>query len=514
MQKYDAIVIGAGNGGLTAACTVAKAGKKVLLIEQHNLPGGVASSFKRGRFEFETALHEYAGYGPDNHRGSSRIMLEDDLGLRIPWHPVPDVYRYITTGSDGKPLDVTLPVGEKAQIDKMEQLVPGCRKSVEDYFALAHEYMAASDYMSSSGGNVDAKYMQKHFPNFLRTATYPATKVLDALKMPKKAQDILTTYWSYVAVPDGGLNNLCAFEALVMQLTYTEYGAYIPDHTSNQLTTGLIERFRAFGGELWFNCRAEQILFDKSGHVSGVRTNRGEIETRHVISNINPNIVFGRMVPKELVSQHDIKLANARKFTARMFVAYMGLNKTAEELGLKDYSIFFADSADSAAEFASMKSIDSNKYFISLCYNIVNPNISPEGTCILSLTSMFTGDEAWGELEPRDYVRTKNRMAKNMIERFEKKLGVSVTPYIEEIEIATPWTFCRYAGVPQGGVYGYEMPMWDGILARSMNIKNDCHLPGLRFTGASVLVDGFNASQKTGCTMGKLTLKDMSEEDM
>ena len=36
----------------------AKAGKKTLLIEQHNLPGGVASSFRRGRFEFDTALHD------------------------------------------------------------------------------------------------------------------------------------------------------------------------------------------------------------------------------------------------------------------------------------------------------------------------------------------------------------------------------------------------------------------------------------------------------------------------
>ena len=52
MQKYDAVVIGAGNGGLAAACRMAKGGKKTLLVERHNLPGGCASSFRRGRFEF------------------------------------------------------------------------------------------------------------------------------------------------------------------------------------------------------------------------------------------------------------------------------------------------------------------------------------------------------------------------------------------------------------------------------------------------------------------------------
>ena len=63
MQKYDAVVIGAGNGGLAAACRMAKGGKKTLLVERHNLPGGCASSFRRGRFEFETALHEICEWG-------------------------------------------------------------------------------------------------------------------------------------------------------------------------------------------------------------------------------------------------------------------------------------------------------------------------------------------------------------------------------------------------------------------------------------------------------------------
>ena len=52
MAKWDVIVIGAGNGGLSSAVTFAKEGKKVLILEKHNVPGGYATSFKRGRFEF------------------------------------------------------------------------------------------------------------------------------------------------------------------------------------------------------------------------------------------------------------------------------------------------------------------------------------------------------------------------------------------------------------------------------------------------------------------------------
>ncbi|HOL16583.1 MAG TPA: NAD(P)-binding protein, partial [Bacillota bacterium] len=38
-DSYDAVVVGAGNGGLTAAATLAAKGCKTLLLEQHNLPG-------------------------------------------------------------------------------------------------------------------------------------------------------------------------------------------------------------------------------------------------------------------------------------------------------------------------------------------------------------------------------------------------------------------------------------------------------------------------------------------
>ena len=45
--SYDAVVIGAGLGGLSAAAAFARQGYKVLVLEQHSVPGGYASAFKR-----------------------------------------------------------------------------------------------------------------------------------------------------------------------------------------------------------------------------------------------------------------------------------------------------------------------------------------------------------------------------------------------------------------------------------------------------------------------------------
>jgi ribulose 1,5-bisphosphate synthetase/thiazole synthase len=47
-KSYDCVVIGAGSGGLAAAAQLAVKGAKVLLLEQHNVQGGFATSFVRG----------------------------------------------------------------------------------------------------------------------------------------------------------------------------------------------------------------------------------------------------------------------------------------------------------------------------------------------------------------------------------------------------------------------------------------------------------------------------------
>src|SRR3954447_7915655 len=73
MARYDVVVIGAGLGGLTAGAILARAGRKVLVIERSNSVGGAASSYKSGDLFVEGSLHETSD--PNDPRDPKHSVL-------------------------------------------------------------------------------------------------------------------------------------------------------------------------------------------------------------------------------------------------------------------------------------------------------------------------------------------------------------------------------------------------------------------------------------------------------
>ena len=126
-KNYDIIVIGAGCGGLTAAACAAKEGKKVLLLERHNAPGGFSSSFVRGRFEFDISLHELCRFSNEAGLGELRVIF-DSLGIsdKIQWTTIPEAFRLISRSYDGSKIDATMPFGVESFIETMEQYPKRC----------------------------------------------------------------------------------------------------------------------------------------------------------------------------------------------------------------------------------------------------------------------------------------------------------------------------------------------------------------------------------------------------
>jgi phytoene dehydrogenase-like protein len=506
---YDCVVIGSGNGGLAAAAQLAAKGVKVLLLEQHNVPGGFASSFVRGRFEFETAMHLIADIGSPTDRGGVRAFLEDDLGVHLDWVEIPEAFRMIVT-DPGEELDVTLQYGVKEYIDTIEKEVPGSRESITNYINLCMEVVDALTYLGQSRGNPDRKVLTSKYANFLKTASYSVDRVAKVLKVPKKAQAIFNAPWMYLGPPTSRLN-FTVFAGMMAKLI--GFSGYLLHHRSHEFTSAIEARIRELGGGTRFNTRVEQILVE-DGQVAGVVTSHGErIATRHVVANTSPALVYNRLIsPKSSVPEIAHRESNARRLSVSALVVYLGLDAPPEKLGLNEYSYFIYTNADTDEVYKSFGTVEAPKGQATACLNNAVSDASPPGTTILSLTTLYR-PEAWAGVAPEDYVRVKNQSARGLIAHFEKATGTSIREHIEEVEVATPVTFAHYTGAHGGAIYGYEPDTWDSLIPRMMAMNDEKHIAGLEFAGGYAFrCHGYSSSFMSGQVAAMLTYASLEEE--
>ena len=436
--------------------------------------------------------------------------------LDIDWCLVPELYRCIGTSRNGKYFDLRLPCGVENFIQAMEKAVPGCEKAMRTFMALAEECSAANDYFNEhllDGADkngytyVDERLFMKKFPNFLRVAEYPFNKVLRKIGMPEDAIDILNVYWTYIGVD---YERLSFIHQAAMLYLYIKHQPAFTKRTSHQLTMAGVKRLQELGAEIWLNTKAKKVVSDDNGKIIGVETDTGFVETNYVIANVNPQIAYTKLLDKRIkVPDTEIKRLNAQKHGVRFFEAYVGLNKSVEELGIKDYSIFMPGDLDTEKNYAHSKSYELNTHSVVVIYNVVNPEASPAGTTVMTFTITYTED-VWGQVSQRDYVKKKQELFTKVMENFEKDTGIIIHDCIEEIEFATPWTFCNFIGTPQGTVYGFEVSEWDTMVTRMMSLRKEQPIHGFKTCGATgARGPGFNQTYLNGDDIATLLLEEM-----
>ena len=477
---YDVVVIGSGNSGICSAAALAQNGLKVLVLESHNLPGGCATGFVRGRFEFDASLH---GLDFD----SFKPIFVDEMNIQTEFPKPPHIFDYVTV-ENGEIVRDTYDFSKDVSI-QIESKYPGYGKSfkiilnkiietqnafnymihpVKNEFSKKHPKLASISHMS--------KMMMKH-SIFFRDGQKTLESIFNKYGANDYIKGLLGCYWWYL-----GSNSTDA--PLYLYSVVTEFGKpnhYVKD-TAHSYLAEIEKLIRNNGGDIWFNTAATKINV-KENQVVSVETIHGDIiETNYVISAIDPRISIGKLLNgADDFKNEMMNKENEFKENFSFVMIYVGLDCSLEELNLKQPHYFISESNTVEKSFHSTFDLYSPKTIGVMIPNAIIPDATCEGTCMMSFSIPIQGS-AFENLSQKEYIKVKHMLEEEVINKVEKYLNVDLKSHIEEIETATPVTFARYGNLVNGALGNYLDTKQAGQVRSLTNILNK-RIKGLRFIG-------------------------------
>lgn len=500
MKDFDVVIIGSGLGGLSAATNLARNGQKVLVLERHNVPGGYASSFIRGRFEFDVSLHELSGLGTKEMPGPLYTLLNEYGVLsKVDFLRIPEFYRVVFPG-----LDVTVPTGrdnfERVLIEAFPAESPKIQRFINLLFDFFAEFMAAN-IMKNGIESVDfSKFplLEKYLLSTTAEVMYP---IIDN----ERVRCVLTQIANYVGQPPSRLSFMVYAMAMV---GYVVIGPWHVRGTSQALSQAFVEVIEENGGQVWFNNGAAKIKI-ANDKVTGVVAQDGtEIMTNRVVSNANPFETCLNLVGVDKTPAWYLKRLSAWTPGLSTFNVWLGLDRPAEELGFTTHETFvgFDFDLDKLYQTAQNLALNLNPPGAAVtAYNLADPKFSPPGTTNAVITLAAYG-APWLKLNPKEYLEAKFKQADKAVEVTES-IAPDIRKHIEVMEVATPLTSQRYTLNPGGSFTGFTENRHPG---GALQIPSRSPIEGLYFASAWVnMGGGYMPSMTNGYLASGDLLKDL-----
>lgn len=491
MNKYDVIVIGGGNGGLAACASLSEKGKKVILFEKHNIPGGCGTSFRRGRFEFEVALHQLSSMGTEEKPGPLRQQFRRyGIEKEIEWTEIKELFRVNFHDGTG----VSLPADKKKCIEHLSEVFPKEAKSIEEYFDVVYKFCEESAAFAAKSGESTGEpselkkfIMKKGFPKMYPTlANYglkSTEEVLNEFFEDPKLQLSLSAYWCFMGMPP----NRFPFSILAKCTNiYIEDKPFYLRGTSMMMNQAIMEAAMKFGADVKLNCAIDKIIVE-NGKAIGVTDEHGDVYyAKKIISNISPLQTYGALMNEEDVPEKAKEYLKPYTVGISALTCFIGLDCTPEELGFETSFTLNYESLDANKDFEdAYKLLPENDPLIATCYTVDDPEVSPKGTSVMT-AGVLKFSEPWEKLSPDEYYDKKYEAGRRIVERLEK-MYPGFRNHIEEMEIATPLTHMRYLNHPGGSIYGYEQDLRQSVFF----FPTEVQVGNLEFASGWVNICGF-----------------------
>lgn len=513
MTDYDAIIIGSGAGGLSAAVSLAQAGLKVLVCEQHEVPGGWTHSFTLGGYKFSPGVHYIGGVQP----GGSLRRIYQGLGVSKDLSFVelnPDGYDHIFIGEER----FDFPKGQEALIAMLKSRFPHEADGIEGYFETVSLLTDGVRTLGRISGVKDALRGAGTASGLLRWARATGQDLLDAHFSDPVLKGVLSGQSGDHGLPP---SQVSAFFQAGITHHYLDGGTY-PLGGAFALPRAFTRAFKDAGGELRLSTSVEEILIE-NGCAIGVRLADGnEARSRYVISNADPEVTLGKLVGREHLCPKLRRKLDGVTYSVSALSLFFATDMDLRAAGLDSGNFWYYNNEDVDDLYAlgltdhALKAETPPMQFLTVTtlkdpskmHHADKPGEAGSGhhTCESFVFVGYEAFEKWAhtkfEQRPADYAALKVDLAWRLFKGLDRRVP-GLSKHIIFWDLGTPLTNVHYLNATRGNLYGIsKSPNQVGPWA--FPIKSE--VEGLYMVGASTTSHGVAGVTASGVECAKQIL--------